>query len=92
MIACTRDKMISKLKASLSLQDINSVVLQTSKCFFTILNPTKEDQQPLVVTENDSIDFRRHLEILGSLDVKKPEVRFGSSPKETCQECDKVLF
>ena len=58
--------MIQKLKSVLQYCKINSIVLQASKCFFTVLNSTMADKQPLLITSNDSVEFRDHLEILGS--------------------------
>ena len=66
VMACSKDRMIQKLKSVLQYCKINSVVLQASKCFFTVLNSTMADKQPLLITSNDSVEFRDHLEILGS--------------------------
>jgi hypothetical protein len=66
VIACTREMMIEKLKTILEYCKINSIVLQASKCFFTVLNPTTADKQPIVITTHDPVEFRDHLEILGS--------------------------
>ena len=66
LIATTKEVMISKLKSMLCYCKLNSIVLQATKCFFTVLNSSADDKTPLQVTDNDRIEYRDHLEILGS--------------------------
>ena len=42
------------------------VILQASKCFFTVVNGDDDDKSLLSITDSDSIEYRDHLEILGS--------------------------
>ena len=44
----------------------NSVVMQPSKCFFTVINGSAGDKEVLQIPGHDSIEFRDYLEILGS--------------------------
>ena len=42
----------------------NSILLQASKCWFTVINGTAEDRLPLQVGNNNPIKYAEHLEIL----------------------------
>ena len=68
LIATTKDMMIQKLKRMLDYCGINSVILQLSKCHFTVINGTVEDQESLRLSSDDSVVvvYKPHLEILGS--------------------------
>ena len=58
--------MIEKIGHLLEFCGINSILLQASKCWFTVINGTAEDRLPLQVGNNDPIKYAEHLEILGS--------------------------
>ena len=62
LIATTRDLMIRKLNSVLKYCQLNSIVLQITKCFFTAVNASPEDKELL----RDGVEYRDHLEILGS--------------------------
>ena len=66
LFATARDMMIKKLKAMLSYCHKNSIILQPSKCFFTVINGLVSDQASLELSPEDSITYAEYLEILGS--------------------------
>ena len=66
LIASARDLMIKKVRALLDYCRINSVVLQPSKCYFTVINGSADDKKLLQIPDHDSIEYREYLEILGS--------------------------
>ena len=66
LFATAREMMIRKLQAMLTYCQINSVILQPTKCFFTVINGSIEDQESLQITPQDSITYADYLEILGS--------------------------
>ena len=66
LIAISKQMMITKLKSMLSYCQLNSIVLQPSKCFFTVVNASPLDKTLLQLTNTDVVEYRDHLEILGS--------------------------
>ena len=66
LLATTRDLMIQKITFLLEYCYINSILLQASKCWFTVINGQPEDTAPLQVENNAPIKFAEYLEILGS--------------------------
>ena len=66
LIATTRELMLRKLKSMLKYCQLNSVVLQVTKCFFTVVNASSDDTLVLQITNKDAVEYRDHLEILGS--------------------------
>ena len=66
LLATTKNLIIEKIGHLLEFCGINSILLQASKCWFTVINGTAEDRLPLQVGNNDPIKYAEHLEILGS--------------------------
>ena len=66
MISSSRDLMIRKLKGLLSYYHINSIILQPSKCYFTVINGSADDKSLVKISDHNSVDYKDHLEILGS--------------------------
>jgi hypothetical protein len=66
LLATTRDMMIQKLKALLVYCKMNSIILQATKCWFTVINGSEEDKHPLQISESESVKYAEYLEILGS--------------------------
>ena len=58
--------MLEKIGHLLEFCRINSILLQASKCWFTVINGLLEDQTPLKVANNEPVKYADHLEILGS--------------------------
>ena len=66
LIANSKDLMVSKINAMLDYCKVNSIVLQPSKCYFTVINGSADDKLQLQIPHHDPIEYRDHLEILGS--------------------------
>ena len=66
LIATTREFMIRKLNSVLTYCKLNSIVLQASKCYFTVVNASPDDTVRLQINKQDSVEYKDHLEILGS--------------------------
>ena len=66
LLATTRVMMIEKLKGLLVYCKMNSIILQATKCWFTVINGSEDDKQPLQISEDESVKFAEFLEILGS--------------------------
>ncbi len=66
LFATSRDLMIRKIRTLLAYCKENSVLLQASKCFFTVINGADEDEQTLHVDDHDGMEYTEYLEILGS--------------------------
>ena len=58
--------MIRKIDVMLKYCEANSIVLQPSKCCFTVVNGSSDDKKQLEILEHDPIEYHNHLEILGS--------------------------
>ena len=66
LFATTRHLMIQKIEHVLEYCDLNSIILQASKCWFTVINGISEDKESLQIVNMEPIKFAEHLEILGS--------------------------
>ena len=66
LLATTRQLMLEKIGYLLEFCRINSILLQASKCWFTVINGLLEDQTSLQVANNEPVKYADHLEILGS--------------------------
>lgn len=66
LFATTKELMIRKLQGMLSFCKKNSIILQSMKCYFTVVNGTHIDKTTLAISPDDSITHTDHLEILGS--------------------------
>ena len=66
LLATTRNMMIQKLKSLLVYCNKNSIILQATKCWFTVINGTEDDKHPLEISEDESVKYAEFLEILGS--------------------------
>ena len=66
LIANSKNLMVSKITAMLDYCKVNSIVLQPSKCYFTVINGSADDKLLLQIPHHDPIEYQDHLEILGS--------------------------
>ena len=66
LIAKSRELMIEKLKTLLVYCKTNSIILQPTKCYFTVINGDESDKSPLKISETAVVEFKNYLEILGS--------------------------
>ena len=66
LFATTRGLMIRKLQGMLAFCVKNSIILQSLKCYFTVINGSDADKTTLAITPTDKITYKDHLEILGS--------------------------
>ena len=58
LISSERNLMIKKVRAMLDYCRVKSIVLQPSKCYFTVINGSPDDKQFLQIEDHNSIEYR----------------------------------